>query len=1775
MPMPGIPTMRALIRSLPATLVLALAFAAPGALPGMPGLGATAALAQGQGQKAYVREDLASEGVRLEEQLRKEAAGLAGRPAAQLRAEGQAAAGRGDYRRGLALIAGAITAEPRDPANWLALSRVAFAANAQNGGERWQLQQRAAAGAYVAYQRATTRPDEAAALAQLGDTFAARSIWRPALDAYRQSLALADNAAVRNTYTALREQHGFRITDYKVDSDSASPRVCFQFSDPLARGKVDFAPYVAVAGSANAAVAAEEQQLCVDGLKHGERYAVVLRQGLPSAVGENLLKNADYDIYVRDRSPQVRFTGRNYVLPRVGQEGIPLVSVNTAKVDVEISRIGDRNLLPTVRSEDFLAQLEAYRAREIGNEKGFRVWSGTMDTRSELNRDVVTAFPVLEAVGTLQPGVYVMTAKPNDGKAPAAATSADDTGYNGDDWRARATQWFVVSDLGLTSFVGDDGVHVFVRSLASAQPMPDVEIRLIARNNEVLATKQTDATGHVAFDPGLARGTAGMAPSLAVASVAGDYGFLDLGQAAFDLTDRGVKGRVAPKGLDAFLYAERGVYRTGETVFVTALLRDAAGVAVPGIPLTLVAKRPDGVEYRRASVPDQGQGGRAYSLPLLAGAAHGTWRVLAYADPKGPSIGEATFLVEDYVPERLAIELTPKQKTLGPGEPAQIDVLANFLYGAPGANLEVTGEYVIEKANGPTVPGLEGYAVGLADESFEASSGSLEEAVTTDARGRASVTMDLPEVAAAQPVQARISLSVGEPGGRAIMRSVTLPIRPRGPVVAVRKLFGEDIAEGGQAQFDVVYAAPDGTRLARPGLRWTLSRIEKRYQWFQQDGRWSFEPIVTTRRVSDGTVDAGVGGPARIASVAQTGSYRLDVTGGGDGDATSVDYTVGWSGDATAQTPDLLELSLDKAAYAAGDSLQLTLTPRFDGQATVAVVSDKVQLVRTVPVKAGENRVSIPVEGGWGAGAYVVAFAHRPLEAAAKRMPGRAMGVAWFAVDKAARTLAVSLDPQKKIRPRGKLDIPLRLAGLSPGEEAFVTVAAVDVGILSLTGYELPDPAAHFFGQRQLPLEVRDLYGYLIDGMQGTRGAIRSGGDGAGLSADVSPPTQEPLARYSGVVKVGPDGTATVSFDLPAFNGTVKVMAVAWSKGRAGSAETEVIVRDPVVVTGTLPRFMNLGDQSRFHMEVDNVEGPAGTYTVDLDVTGPVVLPASATRSTVQVAANARTSLTIPVTAAGIGAAAFDLRLTGPGVDAAQSFRLRVNPGSSTIYRRIVRPLPPGGGLTITDDLVSEFLPGTGAVSLAVSAHGGIDVPALLQALDRYPYGCTEQVVSRAMPLLYVNRLAATQALALDDGVDQRIRDAIDRVLSRQDSNGAFGLWSVGGAEDIWLDAFVTDFLTRARERNFAVPQRAIEISLDRLRNTVANTTDVSEGEASGLAYAIYVLARNGRPVMGDLRYLSDTKLAQFQTPLARAQIAAALALLGDRGRAQTAFGSALERLRAYRDGPVSRADYGSRLRDGAGVLALVAEANQGRDLVQRAGAVVEEARGAATYTSTQENAWMVLAASALSREGETLGVTLDGVRQPGAVFRTLRGAALEGRPLVLGNEGQAPVQVVLTLSGQPVAREPAASQGYTVERSFYRIDGTKVDAASVRQNDRLVVVLKVTEPEAKFARLLLVDPLPAGLEIDNPRLVTGDTLSGLSWLTQDIEPVATEYRDDRFVAAIDRRKGQPAFFTLAYTVRAVSPGRYVHPPAVVEDMYRPERFGRTGYGTVEVTSAR
>ena len=621
-----------------------------------------------------------------------------------------------------------------------------------------------------------------------------------------------------------------------------------------------------------------------------------------------------------------------------------------------------------------------------------------------------------------------------------------------------------------------------------------------------------------------------------------------------------------------------------------------------------------------------------------------------------------------------------------------------------------------------------------------------------------------------------------------------------------------------------------------------------------------------------------------------------------------------------------------------------------------------------------------------------------------------------------------------------------------------MTVSAVDVGILNLTGFKTPDPSAYFFGQRKLPVEIRDLWGMLIDGMQGEAGAIHTGGDSSG-GVEGNLPTQEPLALFSGVVKVDEQGNASVSFDLPAFNGSVRLTAVAWSKDKVGSAQADVIVRDSVVVAATLPRFLNVGDRSEMHVDIDNVEGEAGEYKVDLDIHGPLTADADAMTKSVRLDLHQRKSVTMPIAAAGIGVAELDLRLTGPKTDLTQHFRLGIASGAPELvsaHRDASCRVAGARPSQAISSLISFPAPARSPIS--ASPFGALDAPALLAALQRYPYGCSEQTVSIAMPLLYVNRLASIEHLGVDPDLDGRINQAIERELSRQSASGSFGMWSADSNDnDAWLDAFVTDFLTRARERNFAVSQQAFDQALDRLRNEVVNTPEPNKDNAAGIAYALYVLARNGRPVIGDLRYLTDAKLDAFTTPLAKAQLAAALAMLGDQARAASAFGAALKALDAERDGS-ARPDYGSRLRDAAAVLALVAEAKLGNiegDAIARAGAVLEQARAERSFLSTQEMNWMTLAAEGLAEHASLAQFRVDGEPVKGALYRRWSGPTLSGQSIVIANAGQNPAQLVVSVSGAPIEPDPAVAKGYAIERSFYKLDGTKLDALQSMNAER------------------------------------------------------------------------------------------------------------------------
>ncbi|MGM4927834.1 alpha-2-macroglobulin family protein [Tardiphaga sp. 619_E2_N8_5] len=1714
--------------------------------------------------KAFRRDELADSAIKLEAQIKSEAGPVA-KSAATLRTDADAAFKRSDFRAGLQTLGQIVAIAPDDSANWLRLAKTIFQIRPATSSETTFLRERAATAAYIAYQRAGNAGEEAEALAVLGRAMEERKLWRPALDALRLSLEMREVADVRGQYEKLRDDHGFRLLDYTVDSDSASPRACFQFSEELAK-RVDFAPFLALAGSDKPALTSEEKQLCVEGLKHGERYNINLRAGLPSTVKESLPKSAEFNIYVRDRKPFVRFTGRAYVLPRTGQQGIPVVSVNTQAVTVNVFRIGDRNLINTVIGSDFQTALSKYQLESLGDERGMKVWTGELATASTLNADVTTAFPVDQAIGELQPGVYVMTAA---AKGPGSGS--------GDDDGSLATQWFIVSDLGLTAFSGNDGIHVFVNSLASTDPMAKADVRLVARNNEILATRKTDDSGHVLFEAGLAKGEGGLSPALlTVTSDKNDYAFLSLKSNAFDLSDRGVSGRAVPTGADAFVYAERGVYRSGETVYLTALLRDGQGNAVTSGPMTLVVERPDGVEFRRAVLPDQGAGGRSLTLPLNSAVPTGTWRVRAFTDPKAPSVGETTFMVEDYVPDRIEFDISSKDKLIKADAPVELKVDGRFLYGAPASGLQLEGDLLVSPA--ANRPGFAGYQFGVADEESASNERTpIEGLPEADANGVATFPVSLAKPpSSTRPQEAQIFIRMTEAGGRAVERKFVLPVAPSAPMIGVKPLFKDkNVAEGDNAAFDVVVVSPEGASLARSGLRYELLKMESRYQWYRQNSSWDYEPVKSTKRVADGDLTIAANVPARISLQPQPGRYRLDVKSNeADGPITSVQFDVGWYSDGSADTPDLLETSIDKPEYLSGDTMIVSVNARTAGLLTINVLGDRLLTTQSIQVKEGQSQIKIPVGKDWGTGAYVVATLRRPLDAAAKRMPGRAIGLKWFGIDKKARTLDVALSPPALIRPSTTLKLPVKLGGLNPGEDAKIVVAAVDVGILNLTNYKPPAPDDYYLGQRRMTSEIRDIYGQLIDGMQGTRGQLRTGGDSAGAQIEGSPPTQKPMALYSGIVTVAADGTAQIEFEIPEFAGTARVMAVAWTATKLGRATVDVTVRDPVVLTATLPRFLLSGDKGTMSFDLDNVEGAPGDYTIAVKTSGPVKLTGNPA-TTIKLAAKQRTSMALAIDASGAGTAQFDVDIKGPnGLTLARHYVLDVKAATQVLARRSIRTLAKGESLTLTSDMFSDLVSGTGGASLSVSLSTALDAATILKALDRYPYGCSEQITSRAMPLLYVNDLAAGAHLAMDTGVDQRIKDSIDKLLARQGSNGSFGLWSAGGG-DAWLDAYVTDFLTRAREKGFVVPDVLFRAALDRVRNSVVNADEPEKDGGRDLAYGLYVLAKNGTAPIGDLRYLADTKLKNLATPIAKSQLAAALALVGDRARAERVYAAAVESLAPKPIIEFGRVDYGSALRDAAALVSLASEGNAPRATLTQAVQRVEAARGLTPFTSTQENAWLVLASRALAKEANTLALDVNGSAVKTALYRSYKAAEMSGQPIKITNTGDTPVQAVVSVSGSPITPEPAASNGFKIERNYFTLDGKPADVTKAKQNDRFAVVLKITEAKPEYGHIMVADYLPAGFEIDNPHLVSSGDSGTLDWIEDGEEPENTEFRDDRFTAAIDRKSDDKAVFTVAYIVRAVSPGKYVLPQAYVEDMYNPSRYGRTGTGSVEVAKAK
>ncbi|VXC82762.1 conserved hypothetical protein [Pseudomonas sp. 8Z] len=1499
-------------------------------------------------------------------------------------------------------------------------------------------------------------------------------------------------------------------------------------------------------------------------LRHLEpkrKLVLTIDAGLRAINGGKLAAEHVSRFETRDLQASVGFASRGSLLPTRLAEGLPVIALNVDKVNVEFFRIKPESLPRFLARWGRASNLDTWEARELLPMADL-VYGGRFDLNPARNTRETVLLPIAGLEPFKQPGVYL-----------AVMREAGSYSYS------QPATLFSLSDIGLSAHRYRDRLDVFTQALEGGKAQSGVQLELLDAEGALLAEGETDSTGHAQLPlPAKAE--------VLLAKQDEQTSLLRLNAPALDLAEFDITGPSA-SALQLFVFGPRDLYRPGETVLLNALLRDADGKAVKAQPVNVEVRRPDEQVSRKFVWNTDAQGLYQYQLALADEAPTGRWQLLLDLGDGNPQVYE--FLVEDFLPERMALELNGQDRPIAPSAEARFSVTGRYLYGAPAAGNRLSGQLYVRPLR-EAVASLPGYQFGDITEADLTQELELAEQ-SLDDQGRATITPENRWGDARSPLRLILQASLQESAGRPITRRVIQPVWPAERLPGVRGLFdGEEVDADSLAEFEVLVADAEGNKLAADNLSVRLVRERRDYFWSFSDGEgWRHNYTEKYLTLSDEPLKVAAGGTAKVSFPVEWGPYRVEVVDNQTGLVSSLRFWAGYrwqdNADGGAVRPDQVKLALDKPAYAAGDVAKITVTPPTAGSGYLLLESSDGPLWwQEISVPAEGETFELPIDAKWARhDLYLSALVIRPGERKAQVTPKRAVGLLHLPLDRAPRKLAVSLQAPEKMRPKQPLKVKVvaRNADGSIPDKVHVLVAAVDVGILNITDFATPDPFASFFGRKGYGADQMDIYGQLIEA-QGRVASLAFGGD-AGLEAGGKRPDTSVLivAQQSDALQLNAQGEGEVSLDIPDFNGELRLMAQAWSDERFGMAEAKTVVAAPLVAELSMPRFLAGGDETTLALDVTNLSGSEQTLDVQLDVSGQLRLLGKA-QAALSLKDGQRTTLRIPVRAVGglgqghIQIKVQGLRLANEPLDSfSRDWTLGVRPAYPAQLQHFRAVLHEGEPWSLPPGTLSQFEPAGLEAVLALSSRPPLNLGEQIRALKAYPYGCLEQTTSGLYPSLYADA-ASLKRLGLSGEPDAQRRKSIElgieRLLGMQRYSGGFGLWSAESDEEYWLTAYVTDFLLRAREQGFGVPNEALKKATDRLLRYLQQSSLIeasySEDNAhtrfAVQAYAGYVLARSQQAPLGSLRSLFERR-SDARSGLPLVQLAAALKLMGDAPRAEQALAQGLIQ---QRDGERWMADYGSVLRDQALILAVLEENDMAAGQREQRLFDLADVLAGERWLSTQErNALFLAGRGILGKPEQAWSAALASGAFQFNLSDQQPGLKLErdelAEPLSVSNAGSATLYQQLTLSGYPAQAPRAGGENLSIERQYLGMDGRPLDLQHLNSGELVLVHLAVRAKQ-RVPDALVVDLLPAGLELENQNLAqsaaslddAGGNVKQWSQAMQNARIKHQEYRGDRYVAAVDVDSYDTTH--LLYLARAVTPGSYRVPPPQVESMYRP-----------------
>lgn len=1494
------------------------------------------------------------------------------------------------------------------------------------------------------------------------------------------------------------------------------------------------------------------------------KYTVKVKTGLKGVVGGTLKTDYQTEVAFGELEPSIEFeNSKGMYLSAAGNQNVAIRIVNVDEVKVSLYKLYENNILSSDLGSNYYYDDYYYDDYYYGElQEQDLLWEKKFAS-ADLDKVGSSTILNLDFKDELEEynGIYFIKVQSTD------------------DYWLKDAKYISKSDIGLIAKRGLNKIHVFANSLKTTESLSGVKIKVFGRNNQLISEGVSAADGSVQLSLKNSN-FSGFDPALVTASKNGDFSMLNLYDGRVETSRFDVGGyRDLPNGLQSFIYLERNIYRPGETINFASIIRNQTWASPGTLPIRIEILNPMGKNLKTIKKSLNNEGSLAASFNVASDAVTGLYSIYLYTS-NDVLLTSKNVMVEEFMPDRIKVTTSLSEEELNrKNTEAVLNITAQNLFGPPASNRDYQVEVSYRrKYFSPKDYNDYSFNIRNTDDYFDVDYWEGKTGSNGEAKEYIKMYDDYDNMGA---IQATILTTVFDETGRPVNRKNTIDMYTQDLFYGVG-YFSYYLGTNTAMKIPLVVVDKDGK--AKSGVKAKVQVIKHEYQTVlnKSGSYFRYESNKVEKKLVDKTItlngESTFNYTPSISGEYEIRIYNPDVNGKY---VSRYFYAYGYGrtylSSFEVDNEGRIDIEMDKESYNLGDKAKVLFKTPFQGKMLVTVEGKDVLQHFYVNTDQRSAEISMTMEESFLPNVYITATLFKPHEATEFPLTV-AHGFQSIKVEDDQRNTKMTIKSVDESRSNTTQSITVKGAPNST-----ISIAVVDEGILQVGNFKTPQPYDYFYQRRALQVKSADIYPFLLPEISSSQS---SGGDeGFDMSKRVNPfqnKRVELVSYWSGLIKTNAFGEASMDIDIPQFSGSLRVMAVGHKGNAFGSVEKNITVADPIVISSSIPRFLSPGDTAFIASTMTNTTDGSASVKSSISVSGPLKVVGSS-KENVSIGKKAEDRIVYKVYAEqAVGNGKITVKCDAFGESFTEATNITVRPSSPLVK------MTESGSVSSNKTLNLEggsdkFLPQTADYKLVLSKNPMVEFADDLDYLVRYPYGCSEQTISAVFPQLYYKDLISAMYKREDqsENVAQNVAAAMNKLKMRQLYNGAITMWdNCGTCENWWVTAYTAHFLIEAKNAGFKVDDDFLNTTLGYLTNKLKSKETIDYYYKRDLKkkiapkevpYSLYVLALADKADISLMNYYkTNTALLAMD---GQYLLAASYVLAGDKEKGRSVLPNSFVSDEAVRQFGGS---FYSPIRDEAIALnALLSVDPNHKDVGTMAKHISEYLRNKSYYLNTQDRIFSFLALGKIAKlanasdikatvkaNGKEIGKYTDGVLELGT-------AELENKDITISASGSGRVFYYYELEG--ITKDGSYKQEDShlkVRKTFYDRYGNVIRSNSFEQNDLVVIKLSITADYSGVENVVITDMLPAGFEIENPRI---DDVPGTQWIEKKSYPDYTDVRDDRINLFDDIYVSNGKTQDYYYVVRAVSPGIYKMGPVGADAMYNGEYHSYHGAGWIEI----